>query len=227
MLPLFDAVCATPRGAQAVLGALLSSRFDAEGEAVAAELTRALSASEQTLRFSALLHYCSRFGGARSLLPVLTLATGDVHPGVRLWAGRRILSETDATSRPHVLDLLARDGNASLRLIALREFRKLIDMRRIESACFDRNAGIRMYARRYLRKLGGTLDHRRRALELLAAPKANRHQLIGALAVLSEFGMSQDQVSIKPFLASAQAGVALEAKRTLTLLGSGDIADAP
>src|SRR5690606_15801427 len=118
--------------------------FKREGEVGADELTMAFDVSDHALRFSALKHFCRIFYLTRPVLPVLRDALCDPHPTIRLWAGRKILSETDSTSRQAVLQQLSRDSNPSLRLIALREFRKAKDVEKVESACFDQNASIRI-----------------------------------------------------------------------------------
>ncbi|WP_437939417.1 hypothetical protein [Sorangium sp. So ce341] len=154
-----------------------------------------------------------------TLTPRLALALEDTSPPVRRWAGRTALAVVPQHELEPLLRLLADNRSPSLRLLALREYRRRADADRIEAACLDGNANVRFYARRYLRKLHRRVDQRDHALAILASSAGQTAQLVGALAVLSEFGREQDRPLLETFVRDKRARVAAEAARTLRLLG--------
>lgn len=154
------------------------------------------------------------------MVPHLPRALQDSNPAVRSWAGHAVLSSVPPDAFEPLLELLATNRSPSLRLLALREYRRRADADAIEAACLDGNANVRFYARRYLGKLRGHVDHRARALTVLQDPCADAAALIGALAALSESGRAEDRTLVAVFTTDPRVKVAAEAVRTLRFLAS-------
>ncbi|WP_437611821.1 hypothetical protein WMF20_07200 [Sorangium sp. So ce834] len=216
-LPLIDMVIKTPRGARSGVLRDVDRSMSRFPDLAVAELDLATRSPDQHLRLSAFTHLARLFPD--ELAPRLALALEDASPPVRLWAGRTALAVVPQHELEPLLRLLADNRSPSLRLLALREYRRRADADRIEAACLDGNANVRFYARRYLRKLHRRVDQRDHALAILTSSAGQTAQLVGALAVLSEFGREQDRPLIETFVRDKRARVAAEAARTLRLLG--------
>ncbi|WP_437298138.1 hypothetical protein [Sorangium sp. So ce426] len=110
------------------------------------------------------------------------------------------------------LDLATRSADQYLRLSAFTHLARLFPDEltpRLARALEDASPPVRRWA-------GQTGD---RALSMLTSSSGQTAQLIGALAVLSEFGREQDRPLIETFVKDKRARVAAEAARTLRLLG--------
>lgn len=215
-LPLIDIVCATSCAAAGVFDAV-DPRLLARPKLAIRELDAATRSSDQHLRLSSFARLARLFEA--DLAPRLRVALNDPSPVVRLWAGRTAVTVSEPLQLEGLLDLMCNNPSPALRLLALRQYRRRVTIERIEDACFDGNANVRFYARRYLRRFRREVDHRARALAILNDPGARVRQVLGALAVLSEFGREQDRSVIDRFVTDNRAKVAAEAKRTLGLLG--------
>ena len=113
---------------------------------------------------------------------------------------------------------MTRFGGPRLRLMALRVRRRDGDVDALRQACFDGNANVRFYARRYLRVHEKSTDFRALAWAILDAPSRSIAETIGALSVLSEFGVAEDRARIDEWTTGVNAKIAAEARRTLELL---------
>jgi hypothetical protein len=154
---------------------------------------------------------------------VLAAALADVDPITRRWAAE--LTRRRAITPPEVqaalLPRMERDRAPAVRLVALRARARAGAVDPVARAAFDGNAGVRFFARKYLRALGAAvdaIDQRARALAILADPGASRAALVGALATLSDLGRREDAPAVERFLADRRPTVAGEARRTLGLL---------
>lgn len=215
-LPVLDFVYQTPRGAASGFQAEVDAFLLRHAEQTLHALEEATRASDQHLRLSAFAQLARLFPSA--LVPRLPEALNDSSPPVRLWAARTTFVLVPAGELEPLLHLLAQNRSPSLRLLALREFRRRANADAIEAACLDGNANVRFYARRYLRKLQRVVEHRDTALAILCNPTAATARTVGALAILSEFGRPQDRSIIAQFADDARVSVAAEARRTLDLL---------
>lgn len=117
-----------------------------------------------------------------------------------------------------LLPQLERARSPHTRLLALRWHRRRGDEAALLRACFDANAGVRHYARRYHRALGRRVDYRELALVRLEQREPS-DALVGALATLADLGHACDRPAIEALLEHPHARVVREARRTLELLG--------
>ena len=217
-LPLIDAMAGTLRGAQSILSARIAARLRAQPAAFRRALTRAASSPDLHLRLSAAQHQSALPGTAEQRAQTLDTALRDGSPILRRWAAEEALQRCEP---PHLAPLLAtmtRFGGPRLRLMALRVRRREGDVDALRQACFDGNANVRFYARRYLRVHEKGTDFRALAWALLDARASSVAQKIGALSVLSEFGEAGDRDRIEAWTTGVKAKVAAEARRTLELL---------
>ncbi|MGK0362567.1 MAG: hypothetical protein ACI9U2_004888, partial [Bradymonadia bacterium] len=217
-LPLIDAMASTLRGAQSILAARTTARLHAQPTAFRHALTRASSSPDMHLRLSAAQHQTALPGTAAQRAQTLDIALRDGSPVLRRWAAEEAVRRCEPPHLGPLLETMTRFGGPRLRLLALRVGRRQSDVAALRQACFDGNANVRFYARRYLRVHEKGTDFRALAWALLDAPSASAAQRIGALSVLSEYGVAADRPRVREWTAGVKARVAAEARRTLELL---------
>lgn len=217
-LPLIDAMASTLRGAQSILTARVAARLRAKPRVFRRALTRAIKSPDLHLRLSAARSLHALPGTPEQQAQTLETALRDSSPIVRRWAADEALRSVEAPHLDPLLDTMTQFGGPRLRLMALRVRRRQGDVEALRLACFDGNANVRFYARRYLRVYEKGTDFRALAWAILDGPSPSVAQKIGALSVLSEFGVAADRPRIEAWTTGVNAKVAAEARRTLELL---------
>ena len=211
-LPLVDSMAGTVRAGRSGVARAIDARLDELERRARAALSRAATAPDPDVRISSL----SRLVAAHSDAPAIALAFDDSNPRVR-----RALAELVAraplppATAERLLPRLERDRSSAIRLLGLRWRRRRGEAAPILRACFDRNANVRHYARRYYRSFAA-VDYRELALARLDSSVAD--ELVGALATLSDVGHQLDRPLVEPFTRHRIRRVADEAQRTLALL---------
>ncbi|MFK8001872.1 MAG: hypothetical protein AB8H86_19915 [Polyangiales bacterium] len=151
-----------------------------------------------------------------SIEEVLRPAITDASPRIRAWA--RITTNAKSTPkdvRQRLARLMLSNRSPRTREMALRLLRSADDIADIlMDVAFDANAGVRFVARASAQKLNITLPSRKEAIEALAQGT----QLVGALALLSDYGGQSDAALVRPFTEHSNRRVRVEARRTLSLL---------
>lgn len=217
-LPLVDLVLATARGAAAGVLDALDLRLRQDRVETDRAMRDGVSHEESEVRLSALQHFLRLGGEAEQIRGMFERGLADPSPRARLWAARAAAALCDPETLAPLLHRMASDKSPGMRLVALRAYNKQRIQHRVEAACFDHNANVRFYARRYVRKFDSELDYRQRALGCLMRDGAGTLEYVGALAVLSEFGRAADRPLVEGFRAHPRRVVRREAARTLALM---------
>lgn len=151
---------------------------------------------------------------------VLRTALSDPSLRVRLRCAR--LASRSRPVPAEVFDrlrpVLGRDRAPAIRRFVLARLPRGGARPELEEAAFDVDVRTRILARRLLYEHVGSLDYRGRALAFLADPAAARQRVIGALAVLSEYGREEDLALLERFASDPRASVVREARRAVELL---------
>lgn len=215
-LPLIDAMAQTVRGARSTLAAVIDQRL--RRPEMAGALRRIGDHPDARLRYSAALRRIEYARTPEQLIATLDKALRDPSPVLRSRAAAEAIERcTDAQIEP-LLKIMSAYGGPRARLMALRVLRRQGDSAAVARGCFDHNANVRFYARRYARALGKTVDFRALAWAILKTPTSTTRQQIGALAVLSEYGLGTDRAQLELWAHAPHTRVAAEARRTLSLL---------
>jgi hypothetical protein len=215
-LPLIDALARTVRGAASRLAVLVNARL--QTPEMRGALHTAWHAPDARLRRSALGRSAQLARSADAHAAVLACALRDSSPVIRNWAADQVFERCAPPHLGRLLDVISTHGGPRARLMAVRVRRRQGDAAAVEQACFDHNANVRFYARRYARALSQKMNFHARAWAILDRPESPLRQQIGALAVLSEFGAQEDRARLQPWVCSRNARIAAEARRTLSLL---------
>ncbi|WAS98729.1 HEAT repeat domain-containing protein [Nannocystis punicea] len=160
------------------------------------------------------------YRGQPEIRDVFTAALARRDPWLRIWAGH--LAVEPAITPPSVLQelapVLAADRNPAVRVVGVRGFAARGDREGLIRATFDPQGLVRHHARVLLAEQFGAIDYRGHGLATLADPASSRAALVGALAVLSDFGRRPDIPAVAAFVVDPRPSVAREARRTLELL---------
>lgn len=153
---------------------------------------------------------------SESIEEILRPAIVDPSPKVRAWARNTTNAKSTPKSvRQRLARLMLSNPSPRTREMALRLLRSADDIADILlDVAFDANAGVRFVARTHAQKLDLVLPSREEALEALAQGT----RLVGALALLSDYGGRTDAAFVRPFTEHSNRRVRVEARRTLGLL---------
>lgn len=185
--------------------------------AVRAALWAGLAATDGEVVLAAAAVLAGLHRGQPELEPVLAAGLAARPLRTRLWAAR-LAADADWTP-PAVFHALAsrmaQDRAPGIRLLGLQGEAQRGEQAAIERAAFDTNAEVRHQARLLLARSFTPLDYRGAALRMLAEG-TDRRAVIAALALLSEFGRSEDGPVLRRFAEDPRPSVAREARRALT-----------
>lgn len=151
-----------------------------------------------------------------SIEEILRPALTDTSPRIRRWARHATNAKsTPKDVRQRLARLMLSNPSPRTREMALRLLRGASDITDILlDVAFDPNAGVRFTARTYAQKLNVALPSRQEALDALA----RGFRLVGALALLSDYGGPGDAALVRPLTEHSNKRVRVEARRTLRLL---------
>lgn len=182
---------------------------------VRAALWAGLQAGDPEVVVSAAWHLAVVHRGGPEIEAVLAAALTVREPRVRRWAAA-LATDVEWTP-PAVFQALAArlagDRTPGIRAIGVRGLARLGDRDGLVRAAFDTNAEVRHQARVAVAAAFTPPDYRGEALRTLAE-QPDRGRVLAALALLSEFGRSEDAALVERFLDDPRAAVAREARRT-------------
>ena len=151
-----------------------------------------------------------------ALEEILRPALADTAPRIRAWARSATAARgTPKDVRQRLARSMLNNPSPRTREMAIRLLRGTRDIAEIlVHAAFDGNAGVRFTARLYAQKLDIALPSRADALNALIRGAG----LVGALALLSDYGGPDDAPVVRPFTEHSNKRVRVEAMRTLRIL---------
>ena len=217
-LALIEHAHTTIRAGQHELARFTETLVHDQGRAARVALLAGTKATGPGVRGAAIAWLARVFPTCEEAPLALELGLGDPCPQVRRRVAELIASRElpEALSEP-LLPRLELDRAPAIRLLGLRWRRRRGDSDALLGACFDANAALRHYARRYHRSTGALVDYRELALGRLGSTQVGT--LVGALATLSDVGRAEDRARLEAFAAHSSRAVRAEAQRTLALLG--------
>ncbi|KIG15160.1 hypothetical protein DB30_05860 [Enhygromyxa salina] len=216
-LPLIETTSDTVRASRSELAGQVQALLRDHPRRAWTALARATKAVDADVRAAAIVRLARNFPEREEARRALESGLVDLDPRVRRGVAELIASgQLPKDLADTLLSRLELDRSPAIRLLGLRWRRKQADAEALLRACFDRNASLRHYARRYSRGVGVTTDYRSLALERLAS--MHRTELVGALATLSDVGRAEDCKQIEPLTQHPSRQVRDEARRTLALL---------
>ena len=216
-LPLLEALRTTVRAAHSPSLARVDVLLQSTSRHIDAALREAATSSaDADTRRVAIASLAARD------VEILAVGLRDADPRVRLSSARIAASKgIPIDARRALLPALEANAAPAVRLLALRMRQQggsEADAQAVADAVLDPNAAVRYYARRFVARLGRTVDTRGRALACLREPSASPRALVGALAALSDVGRSEDAPAIRRYADAPASRVRREARRTLALL---------